>query len=218
MIRRPPRSTLFPYTTLFRSPLSVPVTVLKQTPGPAAAVWFTAPSNAQCSTDGASARTTAPATPGGPSRYIVHADSLADTGAVYVMSLSDTTGGKMFFSVGGTVVTHVGGSAVAVNYRATSGKLAFQLLGRVAPSGSVLQRVEIILPDSVIAADTTFAIDSLNPGEDSTNAHGFVAECSPPRPWAFWLEPNRIVSYSRRGGTPGRFRQLPDSPRQAGGG
>src|SRR2546430_12699304 len=41
--------------------------------------------------------------PGGPSRYIVHADSLADTGAVYVMSLSDTTGGKMFFSVGGTV-------------------------------------------------------------------------------------------------------------------
>src|SRR5256886_13714886 len=58
------------------------------------------------------------------------------------MSLSDTTGGKMFFSVGGTVVTHVGGSAVAVNYRATSGKLAFQLLGRYAPSGSTLQRVE----------------------------------------------------------------------------
>src|SRR5438034_11538272 len=75
------------------------------------------------------------------------------------MSLSDTTGGKMFFSVGGTVVTHVGASAVAVNYRATSGKLAFQLLGRYAPSGSTLQRVEITLPDSVIAADTTFAIE-----------------------------------------------------------
>src|SRR3712207_7551519 len=28
MIRRPPRSTLFPYTTLFRSELSVPVSVL----------------------------------------------------------------------------------------------------------------------------------------------------------------------------------------------
>src|SRR5256885_8669216 len=27
MIRRPPRSTLFPYTTLFRSPLSTPATV-----------------------------------------------------------------------------------------------------------------------------------------------------------------------------------------------
>src|SRR5947208_1155373 len=154
-------------------------------------------------------RTIATATPGGPSRYIVHADSLADTGAVYVMSLSDTTGGKMFFSVGCTVVTHVGGSAVAVNYRATSGKLAFQLLGRVAPSGSTTQRVEITLPDSVISADTTFAIDSLNPGEDQTSSHGFVAECSPPRPWAFWLAPNRIVSYSRRGGTLGVLRIVP---------
>src|SRR3712207_7788600 len=28
MIRRPPRSTLFPYTTLFRSPSFVPLTVL----------------------------------------------------------------------------------------------------------------------------------------------------------------------------------------------
>src|SRR5256884_6460324 len=150
-------------------PLSVPVTVLKRTPVPAAAVWFTAPSNAQFSIDSLSGRITATATPGGPSRYIVHADSLADTGAVYVMSLSDTTGGKMLFSAGGTLVTHAGGSAVAVNYRANSGKLAFQLLGRYAPSGSTLQRVEITLPDSVISADTTFAIDSLNPGEDQTS-------------------------------------------------
>ena len=189
--------------------LSVPVTVLKRTPVPAAAVWFTAPSNAQFSIDSASGRITATATPGGPSRYIVHADSLADTGAVYVMSLSDTTGGKMFFSVGGTVITHVGGSAVAVNYRATSGKLAFQLLGRYAPSGSTLQRVEITLPDSVISADTAFAIDSLNPAEDQTSLHGFVAECSPPRSWAFWLAPNRIVSYSRPGGTLGALRIVP---------
>src|SRR2546422_2067078 len=129
MIRRPPRSTLFPYTTLFRS----------------------------FSIDSATGRISATTTPGGPSRYIVHAASLADTGAVYVMSLSDTTGGKMFFSIGGTVITHVGGPAVAVNYRATSGKLAFQLLGRYAPSGDTLQFVEITLPDSVIRGDTTFA-------------------------------------------------------------
>ena len=186
--------------------LSVPVTVLKRTLPPAAAVWFTAPSNAQFSIDSARGRITATATPGGPSRYIVHADSLADTGAVYVMSLSDTTGGKMFFSVGGTVITHVGGSAAAVNYRATSGKLAFQLRGKVAPSGTTLQLVEITLPDSVISADTTFAIDSLNPREDQTDAHGFVAECSPPRSWAFWSAQNRIVSYSRPGGTLGALR------------
>jgi len=186
--------------------LSVPVTVLKRTPVPAAAVWFTAPSNAQFSIDSATGRITATATPGGPSRYIVHADSLADTGGVYVMSLSDTTGGKMFFSVGGTVITHVGASAVAVNYRKTSGKLAFQLRGKFAPSGSTLQLVEITLPDSVISADTTFAIDSLNPGEDLSDAHGFVAECSPPRSWAFWSAQNRIISYSRPAGTLGALR------------
>ena len=186
--------------------LSVPVTVLKRTPVPAAAVWFTAPSNAQFSIDSATGRISATTTPGGPSRYIVHAASLADTGAVYVMSLSDTTGGKMFFSIGGTVITHVGGPAVAVNYRATSGKLAFQLLGRYAPSGDTLQFVEITLPDSVIRGDTTFAIDSLNSSEDQRNASGFVAECSPPRPWAFWSATNRIVSYSRPGGTLGALR------------
>ena len=186
--------------------LSVPVTILKRTPVPAAAVWFTAPSNSQFSIDSATGRITATATPGGPSRYIVHADSLADTGGVYVMSLSDTTGGKVFFSVGGTVISHVGGPAVAVNYRATSGKLAFQLRGKYAPSGSTLQLVEITLPDSVISADTTFVIDSLNPSEDVSNAHGFVSECSPPRAWAFWSAQNRIISYSRPAGTLGALR------------
>src|SRR5438445_2360376 len=108
--------------------LSVPVTVLKRTPVPAAAVWFTAPSNAQFSIDSASGQITATATPGGPSRYIVHADSIADTGAVYVMSLSDTTGGKMVFSIGGTVITHGGGPAVLVDLRRTSGQPLIHVL------------------------------------------------------------------------------------------
>src|SRR5258708_30059825 len=34
MIRRPPRSTLFPYTTLFRSPRSVPLRPLASTLNP----------------------------------------------------------------------------------------------------------------------------------------------------------------------------------------
>src|SRR2546422_7057892 len=37
MIRRPPRSTLFPYTTLFRSPALVPVQVSATSQAPAAA-------------------------------------------------------------------------------------------------------------------------------------------------------------------------------------
>jgi hypothetical protein len=183
--------------------LSALVTVLKRNTPPAAAVWFTAPSNPQFTIDSASGRITA-GVPGGPSRYVVHADSLADTGAVYVMSLTDTTGGKMFFSVGGSVITHVGGPAVAVNYKRSSGRLAFQLRGKYARSGSTLQTLEIILPDSVITADTTFAIDSLNPGEDQDAAGGPVAACSPPRSWGFWAAQNAgILSYSRRGGTLG---------------
>jgi hypothetical protein len=185
--------------------LSVPVTVLKRTPVPAAAVWFTAPSNSQFSIDSATGRITAVAA-GGPTRYVVHADSLADTGAVYVMSLSDTTGGKMFFSVGGTAITHVSSPAVAVNYRSSGGKLAFQLRGKYAPLGSTLQVVEITLPDSVISADTTFAIDSLSPSEDLAGSGGPVAVCSPPRAWAFWTAQNRILSYSRPGGTLGVLR------------
>src|SRR5256885_4676081 len=54
--------------------LSAPLTVLKRTPVPAAAGWFTPPSNAQFSIDSASGRFRSTATPGGPSRYIVHAD------------------------------------------------------------------------------------------------------------------------------------------------
>jgi hypothetical protein len=183
--------------------LSVSVTVLKRNASPPAAVWFTAPNNPQFTIDSATGRITAAAA-GGPSRYVVHADSLADTGAVYVMSLSDTTGGKMFFSVGGTVITHVSGPAVAVNYRSSSGKLAFQLRGKYAPLGSTLQLLEITLPDSVISADTTFAIDSLSPGEDLDAVAGPVAICTPPRSWAFWTAQNRgILGYSRRGGTLG---------------
>src|SRR2546429_363732 len=37
MIRRPPRSTLFPYTTLFRSPVPVSVTTVADSTTPAAA-------------------------------------------------------------------------------------------------------------------------------------------------------------------------------------
>src|SRR2546429_3843511 len=62
MIRRPPRSTLFPYTTLFRSPkidlpLIVPDDVLDAAPPPPPAVAETAPPFA--------AAQRAPAAPGG---------------------------------------------------------------------------------------------------------------------------------------------------------
>jgi hypothetical protein len=179
--------------------LRVPVVVLKSSP-PAAAVWFKAPSNSAYSIDSASGLITALA-PGGPVPYIVHADSLADTGAVYVMRLADTTGGKIFYSVRGTVISHVGGPAHAVNFLATSGKLAFQLTGTYVPNGVTTQRVQFTRPDSLTAAGA-YLIDSLNPAEDPSSSTAPPAICAAPRPWAVWSALNAgIGSYSRRGGT-----------------
>jgi len=180
--------------------MRVPVVVLKSNTPPPAAVWFTAPSNPAFSIDSASGRITALA-PGGPHPYIVHADSLADTGAVYVIRLADTTGGKIFYSVRGTVISHVGGPARAANFLASSGRHAFQLTGTYVRNGVTAQRVQITRPDSVIAAGV-YAIDSLAPAEDPASSTAPPAICAPPRPWAVWsaLNPG-IGSYSRRGGT-----------------
>ena len=179
--------------------MTVPVVVLKSNP-PAATVWFKAPSNSAYSIDSARGRITALA-PGGPLPYIVRADSLADTGAVYVMSLTDTTGGKVFFSVRGTANTHVGGPVRGVNYAASSGRQAFKLAGTYVSHGVTLQRVDITRPDSVMAAGQ-FAIDSLSPAEDDSSTTAPPATCAAPRPWALWTAPSAgIGSYSRRGGT-----------------
>src|SRR5881398_210810 len=179
--------------------MTVPVVVLKSNP-PAAAVWFTAPSNSAYTIDSASGQITA-LDVGGPIPYIAHADSLADTGAVYVKKLADTTGGKIFYSVRGTVISHVGGPAHAVNFLATSGRQAFQLTGTYVPNGAPTQRVQVTRPDSLIAAGA-YLIDSLSPAEDPFSSTAPPATCAAPRPWATWTALYvGIAGYSRRGGT-----------------
>ncbi len=179
--------------------MRIPVVVLKSNP-PLATVWFEAPSNSAYSIDSASGRITALA-PGGPLPYIVHADALADTGAVYVKRLTDTTGGKIFYSVRGTVVSHVGGPAHAANFLATSGRRAFQLSGTYVVNGVTTQRIVITRPDSVITVGA-YAIDSLSPAEDPSSPTAPPAICAAPRPWAVWTALSAgIGSYSRRGGT-----------------
>src|SRR2546427_683797 len=106
--------------------LTVPVVVLKRS-SPPAVVSFEAPSNPAYSID-AGGKITA-LTAGGPFPYIVHADALADTGAGEVVSLTDTTGGQLFYSVRGTAISPVGVPAHALNYVAAHGKQAFQLRG-----------------------------------------------------------------------------------------
>ncbi len=180
--------------------MTVPVVVLKSNHPPPATVWFKAPTNSAYSIDSASGRLTA-LTVGGPIPYIVHADSLADTGAVYVMSPADTTGGKIFYSVRGTVITHVGGPARAANFAALSGRQAFQLTGTYVVNGVTRQLLQITRPDSVIDVGA-YAIDSLSPAEDPRSSTTPPATCAAPRPWALWNAVSAgIGGYSRRGGT-----------------
>jgi len=179
--------------------MTVPVVVLKSNNPPPATVWFTAPSNSAYSID--SAGHIRGLAPGGPNPYIVHADSLTDTGAVYVMNPTDTTGGNIFYSVRGTAITHVGGPARAANFVATSGRQAFQLIGTYVKNGVNTQRVQITRPDSVIGVGA-YAIDSLSPAEDAASSTAPPATCAAPRPWAEWFALTAgIGSYSRRGGT-----------------
>jgi len=178
--------------------LTVPVVVLKRSGAPAV-VSYEAPSNPAYSIDAASGRIAA-LTAGGPFPYIVHADALADTGAVEVVSLTDTTGGKFFYSVRGTAISHVGGPVLAMNYVAANGKQAFQLRGTFGSAASPTQVVQITNPDSVIATGL-YTIDSLNPSEDASSAGAPQAVCRAPRPWALWAaRPAGVFAYSRRGG------------------
>ena len=179
--------------------LTVPVVARKLNSPPAAVVWYEAPaSNAVYTIDSASGRLTALAA-GGPVRYIVHADTIADTGAVSVLSLSDTTGGRFFFSVLGTAVAHVGGSITGVNYRRSDDNLAFRLVG-THPSGVSTQTVRITLPDALLAA-RAYTIDSLSPSEAGPLLLSSPAICAPPRAWALWASQSpSILALSRRGG------------------
>src|SRR2546428_3899728 len=180
--------------------LTVPVVAIKRS-SPPAVVSFEAPSNPAYSID-ARGKITALAA-GGPFPYIVHADALADTGAVEVVSLTDTTGGKFFYSVRGTAISHVGGPVRAMNYVADNGGQAFQLRATYPSAASASQVVQVIFPDPVIDPGL-YVIDSLNPAEDVASSVAPPAICSAPRPWALWTARLAGISASsRRGGALG---------------
>jgi hypothetical protein len=179
--------------------LTLPVAVLKRNTPPPPVVWFEAPTNAVYTIDSATGLLRALAT-GGPIPYFVHADTLVDTGGVSVLTLNDTTGGQFFFSVLGTVISHVSGSIRASNYKRSNGSLAFRLRGTHAPNTGVTQIVQITLPDSLTAAGT-YAIDSLGLAEASSGLSCPAAISDPPRAWASWsAEAPAITAYSRPGG------------------
>ncbi len=178
--------------------LTLPVAV-KERSGNPPAPWFSAPMNPAFTVDSASGRVTA-TSPGGPFSYTAHADTVSATGAVQVLSLTDTLGGRAYFSVLNTAIRHQGSAARGVNYSRAGGTLAFNLLVTVDTAGSTLEKIVVTLRDSVNGTGV-FDIDSLSFAEAFAPAGQTDATCSPPRPWAIWSTrrsavPITALSYS----------------------
>jgi hypothetical protein len=185
--------------TLYLMPgdtITVPVLV-QDTGGSPPAVWFSTSVNGVFTIDSATGRVTATGA-GGPLAFTAHADTVSATGAVEVVQLTDTVGGKGFFTVLGTVIRRDRSGARAVHYRRQGDTVTFRVSLPVLSGSIAVENMLITLRDSVNAPGT-FAVDSISPNE------AFAADpiCRPPRPWALWsIQTNPpIRALSRRFGT-----------------
>jgi hypothetical protein len=162
--------------------LTIPVAV-RDKDGSPPPVWFTPVTSAVITIDSATGRITA----SGESQLIsftAHADSVSATGAVQVVQLTDTTGGKGSFTVLGTVIRRTRAGARAVNYRRQGDTATFRVSLPVAGAGGVtVENTVITLRDSV-RVPRAAAIDSISFNEAFGPGSDFV--CRPKRPWALW--------------------------------
>ncbi len=120
---------------------------------------------------------------GAATRLIARADTVADTGAVAVVVLSDTLGGRGFFTVLGTVTRRTSAVARAVNYRRQGDTLSFRLNLSISSGGQVVENVVVTLR-APVTAPGTFVVDSITPAEAFGTGSDFV--CRPTRPWGLW--------------------------------
>jgi len=171
--------------------ITLPLAIVQQPGSPPYTRWFSpTPDPARYTIDTATGLVTA-FQPGAALAYIAHAatsqDTVADTGAVVVMTLSGPSGGRFFASVLGITIRHAGGGATALNYRnTTTGKLAFRLVDSIGSrTGPVFERLMVTLPDSVVGIGR-FEIDTLNPQEARAGLGPLDVVCNPPRSWAVW--------------------------------
>jgi hypothetical protein len=170
--------------------ITLPLAILQKPPAPFYTKWFDpSPDPARYTIDTATGLVTA-VDSGNSLVYVAHAaagsDTVADTGAVRVMTLSGTAGGRGLFTVLGTAIRHSDGPAGASHYVRRDGAFAFRLVDSLGGSDS--DRVVITLRDSITGIGT-FPIDSLSPGEGASGFSAVVAVCQPPRPWALWSAP-----------------------------
>lgn len=175
---------------------TVPVSVQSRAGSPPP-VWFSTSLNGVFTIDSATGRVTATGF-GGPLPFTAHADTVSAVGAVEVVQLTDTVGGKGFFSVLGTVIRRDRSGGRAVNYKRQGDTVTFRVSMPVLSGSIVVENMLITLRDSVNAPGT-FPIDSISPNE------AFAADpiCRPPRPWALWsIQTNPpLRALSRRFGT-----------------
>lgn len=175
----------------------VPVEVLRRDGAPPAPV-FEAPAQAVFTIDPSGLVTATAA--GNPQPFVVRADSVADTGAVHVRVLQDTTGGRGYVTLLGTVIQRRSAPARALNYRLRDNSQAFRIAVSVTSGGQLVDNMIVTLRDS-ITAPGTFFVDSLSPAEALGIGADFI--CEPARPWAIWGSAQYsppINALSRRGG------------------
>jgi len=183
--------------------ITLPLAIVQRPGSPPYTSWFSpSPDASRYTIDTARGLVTA-IQPGAPLAYIAHAatsqDTVADTGAVVVMTLGSPSGGRFFESVVGISIRHEGGAATALNYRnTTTGKLAFRLVDSIGSlSGPVFERLMITLPDSVVGIGR-FSIDTLNPQQMTATVGPLDPRvCYPLRSSGVWLSgASRIVAFS----------------------
>jgi len=132
--------------------------------------------------------------------FTAHADSVTASGAVQVVQLTDTIGGKGSFTVLGTVIRRARTGARALNYRRQGDTATFRVSLPIVVGNVAVENIVITLRDA-IGAPVTTAIDSISLSEAfGTNANPV---CRPPRAWAIWsvLSSPPLRGLSRQGGT-----------------
>jgi len=181
--------------------ITLPLAVVQRPGSPPSTEWFSpSPDASRYTIDTATGLVTA-IQPGAALAYIAHAatrqDTVAETGAVVVMTLGSPSGGRYFASVLGISIRHEGGAATALNYRNTAtGRLAFRLVDSIGSrTGPVFERLMVTLPDSVVGVGR-FDIDTLNPQEAGASFGPLDAVCNPPRSWAVWSSGSQIAAFS----------------------
>lgn len=176
---------------------TVPVSVRRKGGSPPP-VWFTPVNSGVVTVDSATGRITAIGA-GGPIPFTAHADSVTARGAVEVVELADTVGGKAYFTILGTAIERTRAGARAVNYRSAGNQPAFRLSTPVVVQGLAVENVVITKPGLVIAG-VGILIGTISP--DEAFGPGADPICRPPGTWALWttqaVAPT-LHGYSRNG-------------------